>query len=69
MKILAIDLGKFKSVYCLWDVNTGEEQIATIHSQPAVMADVLDKISPDRVVIEKAKKAGQLLFFVPLCSF
>lgn len=58
MKILAIDLGKFKNVYCLFDTDTGEEQIATIRSQPAIMADVLDSISPDRVVIEIGPTAG-----------
>jgi len=58
MKILAIDLGKYKSVYCLWDMATGEEQIRTISSRPSVLEGVLDALAPDRVVIEIGPTAG-----------
>ena len=52
MKILAIDLGKFKSVACDFDSTTTEHEFTTLPTRPAAMHDLLVEREPDRVVIE-----------------
>src|SRR5450432_762979 len=57
MKILALDLGKFKSVYCL---GTGDQRPAygKVDTNPHSMHDLLVKLQPDRMVIEIGPSAG-----------
>lgn len=52
MKILAIDLGKFKSVACLFDTETNQAQYETIVTQRGFFEDVLQRSQPQKVVIE-----------------
>ncbi len=51
MNILAIDLGKFKSVACLY---RGEQDIEfrTIETRPQEIHDLLVELAPTRLVIE-----------------
>jgi len=60
MKILAIDLGKFKSVACDYDTSSGEHAFTTLPTRPAAMHDLLIEHEPDRVVIEVGSAAGWL---------
>ncbi len=57
-RILAIDLGKFKSVACDYDAATSEHHFTTIPTTPAVMHDLFAARSPDRIVIEIGSAAG-----------
>lgn len=57
-KILAIDLGKFKSVACVLNTADGEYNFQTLRTAPAEFQDLLSTESPDRVVIEIGAQAG-----------
>ena len=52
MKILAIDLGKFKSVACLFDTETNQAESETIAMQQVILEDLLQRKQPQKVVIE-----------------
>jgi transposase len=58
MKILAIDLGKFKSVFCLSEGSAGGEQYGKVATDPGCLHDLLVKHQPDRLVIEAGPAAG-----------
>lgn len=57
-QILAIDLGKFKSVACDYDAQTGEHRFDTIPTRPQDFHDLLTERQPDRLVIEIGSAAG-----------
>lgn len=52
MKILAIDLGKFKSVACLFDTETHQAHYQTIAMQRVFLEELLQQSQPQKVVIE-----------------
>jgi transposase len=56
--ILAIDLGKFKSVACLYDSSTKEHCFRTIGTTPDELHDLIVELGPDRIVIEVCGIAG-----------
>lgn len=58
MKILAIDLGKNKSVACDYMSETGEHEFETLQTKPDAMADLFQRRRPHRVVIEVGPSAG-----------
>lgn len=58
MKILAIDLGKFKSVACVYESSTGEHSFVTVATKPDAIHDLLTTHEPQRVVIEIGSAAG-----------
>lgn len=58
MKILAIDLGKFKSVACDFDSETREHVFVGVATRPVVLHDLLVERQPDRLVIEVGSAAG-----------
>ena len=58
MKILAIDLGKCKSVACEYEAMTGEHRFETIQTSPQALHDLLVSVRPGRVVIEVCSVAG-----------
>src|SRR5512135_1280756 len=58
MKILALDLGKFKSVACIHVAGTGEHEFTTIQTDPIEIGRLVDTARPDRVVIEISPLAG-----------
>ena len=51
-RILAIDLGKFKSVTCLLDTATNQTEFWTMSTDRPYLLAVLQKYRPDLVVIE-----------------
>lgn len=58
MKILALDLGKFKSVACVYVAGSGEQAFETIRTEYLEVGQLVDKVKPDRVVIEISPLAG-----------
>jgi transposase len=55
--ILAVDLGKFKSVACVYR-GAQDHDFRTLPTTPAAMHDVIVELQPDRVVIEVGAAAG-----------
>jgi len=58
MTILALDLGKFKSVACRYDPVTGEHAFETIATTPPAVHDLLIEASPAVLVIEACSASG-----------
>ena len=58
MKIAALDLGKFNSVSCVYDTNTGVHCFGKLPTIPQAVHDWLVAINPDRLVIEIGSQAG-----------
>jgi transposase len=58
MKILAIDLGKFDSVACLFDTLTHQSEFETVTTQPSTLEQLLAKTQPEQVVIETSSISG-----------
>ncbi len=58
MEILAVDLGKVKSVACDYRSQTGEHEFETVRTEPAILEDLFQRRRPDRVVIEVGPAAG-----------
>jgi transposase len=56
--ILALDLGKFRSVACRYDTATGEHAFETIATHPAAVHDLLIEMSPAVLVIEACGVCG-----------
>jgi hypothetical protein len=62
--ILAIDLGKFHSVACFYEVADGRHEFKRIETTPRGMHDLLVERKVMRVVIEMSGQAG---WVVDLC--
>ena len=58
MKILAIDLGKYKSVACNYVAATGKARFATVVTHTNEFDRLLSQESPDLVVIETCSIAN-----------
>jgi transposase len=58
MKILALDLGKFKTVACVYDAASGAHRFQAISTTPAALQQLVQAVKPDRVVIEVCNIAG-----------
>ncbi|NJK53765.1 MAG: IS110 family transposase [Leptolyngbyaceae cyanobacterium SU_3_3] len=58
MKILAIDLGKFKSVACLFDTATNQATYETIPMFQSVIENLLHQSQAEQVVIETCTNSG-----------
>lgn len=56
--ILGLDLGKFKSVACLYDPETQEARYSTIATDPETLRLVLQQHRPELVVFETCTVAG-----------
>ena len=56
--ILAIDLGKYNSVFCGLDLATGEAEFRTATTSPSTMRKELTRRAVNRVVIEACTPAG-----------
>lgn len=56
--ILAIDLGKYKSVACEYRTGAESGAFETVATQPNALHDLIVAASPDRVVIEVGNQAG-----------
>jgi transposase len=58
MKILALDLGKYKTVGCAYEGTSGEHCFKTSATTPAGLAQLVREVKPARVVIEVCNIAG-----------
>src|SRR5258705_7509892 len=58
MKILALDLGKYKSVGCEYERETGKHQFRSSGTTAAALAQLVKEVKPDRVVLEVCNIAG-----------
>lgn len=58
MSILTIDLGKVKSVACVFEAATGAHRFETIGTTPSEVLGLLERERPERVVIEIGSSAG-----------
>jgi transposase len=58
MKILALDLSRFKSVGCVYEAESGEHRYRRVNTRPAELHDLLVELGPDRVVIEVSSISG-----------
>lgn len=58
MKILSLDLGKFKSVACIYQSQSAEHSFETIPTRAAEVHELLAQHRPDRLVIEIGPAAG-----------
>ena len=58
MKILALDLGKFKSVACDYDTETREAQYVKIKTAPMIIHQLIVRQAPQRIVFEIGPSAG-----------
>ncbi|MFA9478890.1 hypothetical protein ACERK3_11360 [Phycisphaerales bacterium AB-hyl4] len=60
MRILALDLGKTKSVACVYE-GTGDEAVyRSVRTGPASLHELVVELEPDRVVFEICPVAGWL---------
>jgi transposase len=58
MKILALDLGKYKTVGCEYERETGQHRFKATLTTPAALEQLVKEVKPDRVVIEVCNIAG-----------
>jgi len=58
MNILAMDLGKSKTVFCEYNSNNGEYEFGKVNTTPQQIHDLIVEQSPDRVVFEICTIAG-----------
>jgi len=58
MNILAMDLGKSKTVVCFYDSENGKHKYSKVKTTPRQIHDLLAEYSPDRVVFEICSISG-----------
>jgi len=58
MRILSLDLSKYKTVACDYEAETGRHQFATVLTTQKALHDLIVDREPDRVVIEICSIAG-----------
>lgn len=58
MKIIAMDLGKNKTVVCFYDAESGKHRYQTVKTCPQQIHDLLVEHRPGRVVFEICSAAG-----------
>jgi len=58
MNILALDLGKYKTVFCEYNADNGEHTFGTVKTRPQEIHDLIVGRDPDRVVLEVCSIAG-----------
>jgi transposase len=58
MKILALDLGKYKTVACEYEAESGRHRFHTTLTTAAGLAQLVNQVKPERVVLEICNIAG-----------
>jgi transposase len=58
MKILALDLGKYKTVGCDYERESGKHRFRASATTPAALERMVQEVKPDQVVIEVCNIAG-----------
>jgi hypothetical protein len=52
MNILAMDLGKYKTVFCDYNTANAEHTFGTVKTTPQKIHDLIVEKEPDRVIME-----------------
>ena len=68
MNILSIDLGKYKSVFCMYQTTTNKHSFGTVKTVPQDMHDLFCEKDPDRVVFEIGTAAGWIVDVAGWCG-
>jgi transposase len=58
MSILAVDMGKYKSVACVFDAKTAKHRFQTLPTSPQDFHDLLVEVQPELILIEIGPLAG-----------
>jgi hypothetical protein len=58
MKIWALDLGKYKTVICAYESESGAHEFQRTFTTPADLERLVQEVKPERVVIEVCSIAG-----------
>lgn len=58
MKILALDLGKYKTVGCEYESESGRHSFKRSFTTPAALRKMVQEVNPERVVLEICSIAG-----------
>jgi len=58
MNILALDLGKYNTVFCDYNCNNGKHKFGKIKTTPQAVHDLIVQKEPQRVVLEVCNLAG-----------
>ena len=58
MNILALDLGKYKTVFCDYNSVNGEHEFGKVKTTPQAIHDLIVEREPQRVVLEVCNTAG-----------
>jgi transposase len=58
MKILALDLGKYKTMACDYERESGKHRFRGTATTPAALQQLVKELKPDRVVVEVCNIAG-----------
>jgi hypothetical protein len=58
MKIITMDLGKNKTVVCIYNQKSGKHKYQTVRTWPQRIHDLIVGQEPDRVVFEICSAAG-----------
>ena len=61
MNILALDIGKFNTVYCDYICETGEHEFGKVKTNPQAIHDLIVDKEPERVVMEVCEIAGWIV--------
>jgi transposase len=69
MKILACDLGKFKTVVCIYETQDNSYKFVSIKTTPQEIHDLVVKHEPDRVVVEICSIVGWIYDLITSLGF
>ena len=58
MRILALDLGQRKSVWCEYNMEDRSSRVGTVRTDRQCIHDLLVKMSAERLVVEAGPSAG-----------
>ena len=69
MKILACDLGKFKTVVCIYETQDNRYRFVSIQTTPQEIHDLVVDHQPDRTVVEICSIVGWIYDLVTSLGF
>ena len=61
MNILALDLGKYNTVFCDYDSTNGEHEFGKVRTTPKEIHDLIVEKDPQKIVLEVCHIAGWIV--------
>ncbi|MHC4544378.1 MAG: IS110 family RNA-guided transposase [Planctomycetota bacterium] len=61
MNILALDLGKYKTVFCNYNIDNSEHEFGKVRTAPQEIHDLIVEKEPQRIVLEVCHIAGWIV--------